>query len=200
MNKHKVFISYHHASDELYRDHLLRLSHHYDLFDDYSVRIGEIDDNLPAESIRVKIRDSYIKNATVLILLCGLETKNRKHVDWEIHAAMFNTENNPQLGIVVINLPGVKNRVRAFTDEEKRLVSPNSTWTSLNSREQYESAYQHMPVRIIDNFVKDVPISVVDWETVQSHPSMLKELVDIAFKRRKQIKYDHSRIIRRNNS
>lgn len=201
MDKHKVFISYHHDLDQDKKETLLELNKVYDLFDDYSVSDGEIDDNLSAEQIRIKIRDNFIRNAKVLILLCGQKTKNRKHIDWEINAAMFNTELNPRLGIVVINLPSITNSfVRASTDEEKELISPESRWMTLNTREEYVERYPYMPERIIDNFVKDVPISVVDWNRIYQNPLILKKLVDNAFNRRKDISYDHSRPIRRNNS
>ncbi len=201
MDKHKVFISYHHLNDQFYKEYLLDLNKKYDLFDDYSIRDGEIDDSLSAESIRIKIRDEYIKNAKVLVLLCGKETKKRKHIDWEINAAMFNTDLNPRLGIVVINLPSINGSwIRAASDEEKDIIAPLSNWYSIETREDYEDKYPYMPTRIIDNFVKKVPISVISWDRVQSRPETLKELVDLAFKRRKTISYDHSRPIRRNNS
>ena len=57
-----------------------------------------------------------------------------------------------------------------------------------------------MPSRIIDNFIKNVPITVVDWDRVYNNPNILMELIDNAFKRRKTISYDHSAPLRKNNS
>lgn len=205
IKRHKVFISYFHRDDQFYKDYLINMSDYYkgqlvSIFEDYSVRDNEIDDTLPAERIRCIIRDEYIKDATVLILLCGQNTKCRKHIDWEIHAAMFNTENNPQMGILVINLPTVDQYIRASTNEEKALISDNTSWVSLSSRSEYERAYPYMPSRIIDNFIKGVPITVVDWTTIAHSPERLKKLIDLAFLRRYSNQYDHSTPLKKHNS
>ena len=201
INKHKVFISFHHENDEKYKNELLGLNEIYDLFDDYSVRDGKIDDNQSAEQIRRKIRDDFIRKAKVLILLCGSETKKRKHVDWEINAAMFNTDQNRRLGIVIINLPtAMGNAQRASNDEEKKIISDDNNWVSLKTRYDYEQYHPYMPSRIIDNFVKDKEIPVINWSRVKQDPNRLKKLVDNAFKRRKLISYDHSALLRKNNS
>lgn len=206
--RHKVFISYYHQDDQEYKNELIKMEYfNYQkyifesIFEDYSVNDGDIDDtNMTAEQIRIKIRDEYIKDATVLILLCGPNTKKRKHIDWEIHAAMYDSDVNPQMGIVVINLPEIKQNVRVSDENEKELVSPYSNWYTLSTREQFENAYPYMPSRIIDNFVNKAPITVVDWDRISKDSNILMQLIDNAFKRRKDIKYDHSAPLRKNNS
>ena len=81
MIKHKVFISYHHDNDQWAKEKLLELNSKYDIFIDGSVDIGDINDDLSDEEIRKKIRDEYLRDTTVTILLVGTETKNRKHID-----------------------------------------------------------------------------------------------------------------------
>ena len=199
--RHKVFISYYHEDDQYYKNEILRLNSIYNIFDDYSVHENEIDDTgLSSETIRQIIRDDYIQDATVLILLCGENTKNRKHVDWEIHSAMFDTENNPKMGILIINLPTSNNLCRASTNEEKFLISPSANWISLSDRNEYERNYPNMPSRIIDNFIKNVPISVVNWNRISSNVDILKKLIHNAYDRRKTNDYDHSAPLRRQNS
>lgn len=202
MNKHKVFISYHHGNDQIYKRQLVELNRQFNLFVDYSVRDGEINDELSSEAIRVKIRDDFIKEATVLILLCGTETKKRKHVDWELNAAMYQTEKNPKLGMLVINLPTIAHNSsrRAHNQEEREIINPHGFWTTFNSREEYERNYPYMPARVLDSFEKGAKISVVDWQTIVQSPDNLRKLIDEAFKRRKTMEYDHSRNLRRNNS
>lgn len=202
MQRHKVFISYYHEDDQSYKNALLQANDRYTLFDDWSVQEGEIeDDNLSAERIRQIIRDDYMRDATVLILLCGQNSRRRKHIDWEIHTAMFDTSKNPKMGVLVINLPSVPSRVRAGETEDKELVAKHSTtWCSLSTRQEYEDAYPCMPSRIIDNFEKDVPISVVEWSTIQNDPNRLMQLIDNAFKRRKTNDYNHAAALRRQNS
>lgn len=69
--KHKVFISYHHANDQLYKEELLRLNKLHDIFIDSSVDTGDIDENLNDNRIREVIRDEYLKDSSVTILLVG---------------------------------------------------------------------------------------------------------------------------------
>ena len=200
-NKHKVFISYYHAEDQYYKNYLLDMNEQFDVFVDHSVREHDIEDEgLSAENIRRIIRDNYIKDATVLILLCGKNTKGRKHVDWELNAAMYDSELNPRMGILVVNLPSSGNACRAHSDDEKKLISPDSRWVNLDLREEHESYHPGMPSRLIDNFVKGVPISAVDWNSIKDNPEVLIELIDYAYKRRKGNEYDTSALLRRNNS
>lgn len=206
--RHKVFISYYHHDDQIYKDILINMQELnletwqlQSIFEDCSVQENEIDDTgLTSEQIRCIIRDEYIKDATVLILLCGQNTRKRKHIDWEIHAAMYNSDKNPQMGILVINLPTINQSVRASTNEEKPLLSDNGHWFSLKTRQEFEQYYPYMPSRIIDNFIKDVPITVVEWNRVQGDPQILKQLIDNAYSRRFEVTYDHSAPLRRQNS
>ena len=74
---HRVFISYHHANDQWYKDTLVEFGKKYNIFEDYSVDTGDISDDLTTEQIRETIRDEYLRDSTVTILLVGTETKNR---------------------------------------------------------------------------------------------------------------------------
>lgn len=74
-SKHKVFISYHHRNDQNYKESLLDENDKYDLFIDASVDTGDIDDDLPDESIRQIIRDDYLRDSAVTILLVGVEKR-----------------------------------------------------------------------------------------------------------------------------
>lgn len=206
--RHKVFISYYHHDDQSYKDYLINMQEYnsrtwqyQSIFDDYSVHENEIDDTgLTSEQIRCIIRDEYIKDATVLILLCGQNTRKRKHIDWEIHAAMYDSNQNPQMGILVINLPSICQSVRASSNEEKPLLSNNGHWFNLQTRQEFEQYYPYMPSRIIDNFVKNVPITVVEWNRIQDNPQILKQLINNAYNRRFDVTYDHSAPLRRQNS
>lgn len=217
--RHKVFISYYHKDDKLYKDQLIKKQEYnpnkyglQSIFDDYSVNDNDIDDtNLTDEEVRQIIRDDYICGATVLILLCGAHTKERKFIDWELHAAMFNTEKNPKLGILVINLPSVKNMngIYAGENEEKKVISPYyNNWVALKSRAELEEAYPYLPSRIIDNYESSinrtdiVPITIVDWDTISNDNERLKYLIDNAYKRgnNKNLHYNHSAPLRARNT
>ncbi|HVD99444.1 MAG TPA: TIR domain-containing protein [Cytophagaceae bacterium] len=104
--KHKTFISYHHANDENYKIQFKRLfSDIHDVIIPWDVEVGDIDPNLKAEVIRQKIRDEYLCDSTVTVVLIGKETWQRKHVDWEISSSIRDTKHNPRAGLLGIFLP-----------------------------------------------------------------------------------------------
>ena len=200
MAKHKVFVSYHHDNDQAYKEALINS----DMFVDASVDTGDIDDNLDDEAIRQKIRDEYLKDSTVTIVLVGLQTKYRKHVDWEIYSSMYNGKVNKQSGMLAVNLPitGCTNYTAAHGEDEKKKIYPTTkSWTSITSRSEYEKRYPYMPARIIDNLLnKDAKISVTNWDNIKDDISKLQFLIDITFDDRFNCKYDLSRPMRRKNA
>ena len=202
--KHKVFISYHHENDEQYKEALLDANERFDLFVDWSVDTGGIDDSLDDQTIRTIIRDDYLQDSTVTIVLVGTETKYRKHVDWEIYSSMYDGAVNKKSGVLVINLPttGCTSHTAAHGDPEKQLVYPGvSAWTSITTRSEYEARYPYVPDRIIDNLVKGgAKISVTDWDTIATDVSRLSFLIDVTFTDRIAATYDLSRRMRRANS
>ena len=197
---HKVFISYHHKNDQEYKNNLVKFGRQHSIFIDASVDTGDISDYLPDESIRQKIRDDYLRDSTVTIVLVGKETKRRKHVDWEIYSSMFDGTVNKKSGILVINLPGISDRISVAHDGEKGSVYPDITsWTSVDTKAEYESRYPYMPERLIDNLLKpEAKISVIPWNRIDA--ARLKFLVDAAFNDRGRCEYDLGRKMRRRNS
>jgi len=104
--RHKVFISYHHSRDQAYRNRFDYLFGHIsDVVVLRSVQIGDLDPNLRTETLRQKIRDEYLRDSTVTVVLVGAETWKRKHVDWEIAASIRHTQYNPRSGLLGIILP-----------------------------------------------------------------------------------------------
>ena len=200
--KHKVFISYHHANDQFYKEKLLEFNENHDIFIDKSVDTGDIDDNLSDENIRTKIRDEYLNDSTVTIVLIGTETWCRKHVDWEIYSSMYDGTVNKKSGILVINLPSTDsdNVTAGHGSEEKRLIHSGITsWTSLDKAE-YDKRYPHMPERIIDNLsANNEKISVVSWSLIENDPEKLRTLIDFTSEDRQSVEYDLSRPMRRQN-
>lgn len=197
---HKVFVSHHHANDQDYKNSLVKFGEQNKIFVDRSVDTGDIDDDLSDVSIRKKIRDEYLRDSTVTIVLVGTETRRRKHIDWEIHSSMYDGSVNKRSGVLVINLPttGCEFLTAGHGESEKTLYPDITSWSSINKAE-YERRYPYMPERVIDNLAKpDVQISVVPWSRL--NVTTLKFLVDVAFRDRNSCKYDLSRPMRRANS
>jgi len=198
--KHKVFISYHHANDQWYKEELLRINKIHNIFIDGSVDTGDIDDTLPNESIRQIIRDSYLSDSTVTILLVGTETKNRKHIDWELKSSMINGSVNKKSGMLIINLPstGCTHYTATHKKEKETIYPENVSWISINDRAEYERRYPYLPARIIDNLLKtEAKISVVNWDKITSNIEMLRFLIHATFEEKTSCEYDLSRTMRR---
>lgn len=201
--KHKVFISYHHRNDQGYKEALINWSESNDIFIDASVDTGDIDEYLSDDSIRQKIRDEYLKDSSVTILLVGQETKNRKHVDWEIYSSMYDGQVNKKSGVLVINLPstGCTSYNAAHGEYEKSTLYPNeNNWVTITSRTEYEQRYPYMPSRIIDNLLKnEANVSVANWDDITTSPEKLKFLIDLTYNDRVNSNYDLSAPMRRAN-
>jgi hypothetical protein len=202
--RHKVFVSYHHAVDQGYKEALLKLNGSHNIFIDGSVDTGDIDEALDDQAIREKIRDDYLQDSTVTIVLVGTGTKGRKHVDWEIYSSMYDGTVNKKSGVLVINLPstGCTYYTAAHGDDEKRKVYPENTrWVSISDRTEYESRYPYLPDRIIDNLLKSgARVSVTSWDIVAGDIEKLRFLMDATFNDRAGCDYDLSRPMRRANS
>jgi len=205
MDKHKVFISYHHSNDQSYKDSLLHWNsdNNYEIFIDGSVDTGDLDEDLSDNAIREIIRDEYLRDTTVTILLVGTETKNRKHVDWEVFSSMYDGKVNKKSGVLVIQLPstGCTTYTAAHGDEEKDAIySDNENWISVKTRKEYEERYPYLPQRIIDNLLKsDVKLSVTNWDRLTS-PDKLKLLIDLTYRDKADCNYDLSRSMPRVNT
>lgn len=98
MEKHKVFISYYHKEDEYYRN--LFESFFHDIFINVSVNPNEVKTDSSTDYIKRIIREDYISNSTVVVVLVGPHTYCRKFVDWEIYAGLYK-----KAGLVGIMLP-----------------------------------------------------------------------------------------------
>jgi len=201
---HKVFISYHHCDyDSQFKETLIQSNIVYPIFIDGSVDTGDIDENLDDQKTREIIRDEYLKDTTVTIVLVGTETKKRKHVDWEIYSSMYDGAINKKSGLIVINLPSVDSGYYdASHDGEKERVYPETTnWITIKDRKEYERRYPYMPERIIDNLLESkAKISVVNWKKIEKDFSVLSFLIDAAYNDRKHCEYNLQRPMKRKNN
>lgn len=166
--RHNVFVSYHHANDQYYREEFESLfSNIYDIMVSKSVQIGEIDPNLKTETIRQKIRDEYLRDTSVTVVLIGAETWKRKHVDWEIGASIRDTMYNSRSGLIGILLPSYHNYYGIEYGKYNKC---------------------NIPPRLSDNidcgFAK-----LYDWNT---NPYTVKEWIHNAFINRNKINPDNS--------
>lgn len=165
-NRHNVFISYHHANDEHYKNEFERLfSGIYDVLETKAVSDGDIDPNIQTETIRQKIRDEFIRNASVTVVLIGTETWKRKHVDWEISGSIRQTQYNSRTGLIGILLP-------SRSDFDTGKYTRNT-----------------IPPRLYDNLQRKFA-SIHNWS---GDPQTVQDWIHKAFLRRDTINPDNSR-------
>lgn len=169
--RHRVFVSFH-QEDDVYKDWFVQMMD--DDFVDESVGDGDIDDdNLATDTIRRIIRDDYIRDATVTVVLIGPCTWQRKHVDWEIGSSLRSTKRNSRCGLLGILLPN----------------HPNATTETYNRR--------LIPPRLADNTGEEDPYALIyEWT---NQPSSIRNWIHRAFVRRDGSPPNNSRTQFRNN-
>ena len=198
---HKVFISHHHDNDQSYKEVLVQFGDQHQIFIDRSVDTDDISDDLSDKYIRELIRDEYLRDSTVTIVLVGTETKRRKHVDWETYSSMYDGRVNKKSGILAVELPTTNGSLVSAPhgQQEKDLYPDITSWTSINTRAEYERRHPYMPDRLIDNLLKpEAMVSVVPWSRI--NVDSLTTLVEAAFLDRARCEYDLSRPMRRADS
>ena len=162
--RHKVFVSFHNANEE-YKKHFCKMLG-TDIVDK-SVEDGDINTALKTDTIRQKIRDEFIADASVTVVLVGQCTWQRKHVDWEIGSSLRDTKNNSRCGLLGILLPN-------HHDYEKKtyrskLIPPRladncdgksafgavydwpDPWSTSSVRQWIHSAFERKSLKIPDN-------------------------------------------------
>ena len=163
--KYKVYVSYHHCiEDQECRDHFEEiLLANQDVVIMKSVQIENIELNLDVETIREK----YLTDSTVTVVLIGFDTWQRKQVDWEIAASIATTKNTPTSGLLGIILP------------------------TYHKNDTFKYNEHTIPPRLNDN-IRCGFASIHFWDT---DPFIIQNWIHDAFERRTQFDPDNSRPI-----
>lgn len=106
--RRKVFISYHHA-DQYEVDGFVNT---FDAFHDVFIARGlglnmadDIVNSTDTDYVMRRIRELYLRDSTVTIVLIGRCTWARRYVDWELQASLRRGEFTTPNGLVGIVLP-----------------------------------------------------------------------------------------------
>ena len=119
--------------------------------------------------MRQKIRDEYIRDTTVTIVLIGPRTWQRRHVDWEIGSSIRKTKRNTRCGLLGIVLPNHSNYGKRRNDHV-------------------------FPPRLADNCKGEDPYALIyDWPDPWA-PAKIAEWVHRAFVRRDGAPPNNSRM------
>lgn len=136
----------------------------HDIIIPWDVEIGDIDPNLKTETIRQKIRDEYLKDSTVTVVLIGSQTWQRKHVDWEISSSIRDTQYNSRSGLLGLFLPTY-------------FLTPDNKYNP-----------KTIPPRLYDN-AKCGFAKLYKWS---NNPSEVQSWIHEAFERRSKVNPDNS--------
>ncbi len=171
--RRKVFISYH-DEDREYKDRFARMMRDYII--DRSVKVHDIDDtNLKTATIRQKIRDDFIADATVTVVLIGPCTWQRKHVDWEIGSSLRDTQRKSRCGLLGILLPN-------HPDYNRSRINPH-----------------RIPPRLASNWEGEDPYALVHKWPKKRVTARIRQWIHEAFERRKGTPPNNGRPQYRNN-
>lgn len=125
--RRKCFISYHHA-DQAWVDHFVNtFDHDRNLF--IARGLGQtmaqdIIDSADTDYVMRRIRQLYVSDSSVTLLMLGKCTWARRYVDWELQGSLRAPENGLPNGLLAIKLPTFPEN-GAFPDRLNRnLLSP----------------------------------------------------------------------------
>ena len=103
--RHKCFISYHQQDEDEAESFI---DSYGDVFIAKVLGVCDEDDFIGSDEIEYvmrRIRELYLTDSTVTIVLVGKCTKARKYVDWETASTLRNDTSNKRSGLVGIVLP-----------------------------------------------------------------------------------------------
>ena len=146
-----MFISYYHNDDEYYRNKFEEFFG--DLFINKSVKLGDIDEDLSTDYIKRLIREDYISDTSVVVVLVGKNTYCRKHVDWEISAGLLN--NTGLIGLILPTHKCYKKDTCFNKDLPDRLVANLDTkYALLYKWTENKSAMKNIIEKAFENKLK----------------------------------------------
>jgi hypothetical protein len=113
--RHKVFISYHHADQDEVDEFVSTFADERRVFISRGLGIEieqDIIDSDDPEYVMRRIRELYLKDSTVTIVLIGKCTWARRYVDWEIQSSLRHGETVTPNGLIGILLPSMGSKAK----------------------------------------------------------------------------------------
>jgi hypothetical protein len=109
--RHKVFLSYHHDDQAEVRSFCKTFDDEREVFIAGALGVDmeqDIIDSDGTEYGMIRIRELYLKDSTVTIVLIGKCTRTRRYVDWEIKASLRHGPKVTPNGLLGIKLLSYK--------------------------------------------------------------------------------------------
>ncbi|MFD5867538.1 TIR domain-containing protein [Corynebacterium sp. NPDC060344] len=136
--RRKCFISYHHEDTNEVQDFIQRFDHSRDALIARGIGAGmpgDIINSNDPDYIKRRIRENYLRDTTVTIVLIGKNTWKRRFVDWEIAASLRQTATATPNGLVGITLPSAS--------ALPRIIIPPRLGDNVSGRNGYAIWWEH---------------------------------------------------------
>ena len=168
--RRKCFISYHHADQDEVDAFIRTFDHLHDAF--IARGLGQemekdIIDSTDTDYVMRRIREVYIRDASVTLIMIGRCTWARRYVDWELQASLRQTDQTLPNGLLGIKLPSFANsyfperfnknlRHEGQTDCYARHMqyptSADALWNAIEEAYQRRTTHRHLIVNPRDRF------------------------------------------------
>jgi hypothetical protein len=110
--RHKCFISYHHDDQDEVDEFVRTFDQERNVFISRGLGIEMADDIINSNNpdyVMSRIRQLYLKDSTVTLLLMGKCTWARRYVDWELQSSLRSGETVTPNGLLGIKLKSYRN-------------------------------------------------------------------------------------------
>ena len=184
---HKTFVSFHHDDEEQLKDEILRRGDAEE-FIDKSVGDGDIDPDLDEATIMRKIREEYLYDSTVTLVLVGWETARRPYINSEVQASLRDTANNKHNGLLTVIRDDLYDKI--YTSGkcecgERIRVTAGALWTTyvpdlVRKNHQYSGRSCHFTQN-------DVYCAILKFATFLKDPSVH---IDRAYDKRDDTRFE----------
>lgn len=137
ITRRKCFISYHHADQAEVNAFIRTFDHQHNLF--ISRGLGaemssDIINSTDTDYVMRRIRELYLSDSTVTIVMLGKCTWARRYVDWEIQASLRSGSTTTPNGLLAIKLPSYPKVNGQFPNRLNINLKQNSTQTDCYAR------------------------------------------------------------------
>ena len=110
--RHKIFISYHHNDQSAVNSFIETFGEERRVFISRGIGIGmsaDVVNSTDVDYVMRRIRDLYLSDSTVTLVLIGKCTWARRYVDWELQSSLHHGQTVTANGLLGIELPSYRN-------------------------------------------------------------------------------------------
>ncbi len=128
--RRKCFISYHHADQDEVSEFVRSFDHEEDAF--IARGLGkemseDIINSTNTDYVMSRIRQLYLGDSTVTLVMLGKCTWTRRYVDWELQSSLRQGEYTTPNGVLAIKLPSFTNGKQLFPDRLNKNLKQQDT-------------------------------------------------------------------------